>query len=224
MMPRPLALLLLLLAIAAPRAPAVSAVPRETVNFDFAWRFQRAAEPRYQQCTFEQGINYGVGQIWAGVTASKEECCNECANHETCRAWAWDGRWCEVRDNAAATKVQVTCAAGTKLGGGAITVANLSSVEAAVLQCRSLGRCAGFTAQASSCNRSTSDGEQQGQQRYEFHDSWGVQHKAAAPGWVSWTVPRPPPAGHWSGHLGAPWPENATQSPARSNQDYNDSA
>jgi hypothetical protein len=200
-------------------------LPRETVNFDFAWGFQRAAEPRYQQCTFQQNVTYGTGQIWAGATASKEECCNECANHETCRAWAWDGHECLVRDNSAASSVEVTCAAGYKLGGGSLHIANLSSVQAAVLWCRTSARCAGFTAQTSSCNHSSSASDEQEPQdvlQYEFHDSWGVQHKSVSAGWVSWVVPTLPPPGHWSGRLGAPWAENAT-SPARSTKDYNDS-
>jgi hypothetical protein len=197
--------------------------PRETVNFDFAWRFQRAAEPRYQQCEFEEGVNYGSGQIWAGATASKEECCNACANHETCRAWAWDGRECVVRDNSAASSVEVTCAAGTKLGGGSLYVANMSNVKDAVRWCKGSARCAGFTAQTQSCSSISGDNEQTGLQQYDFHDSWGVQHKSASPGWASWIVPRPPPPGHWSGRLGAPWPENAT-SPARADLNYDDSA
>jgi hypothetical protein len=94
-----LLLLLLLLGAAAP-----SAAQRETVNFDFAWRFQRAAEPRYQQCTFEPNVTYGTGEIWYGPTASKEECCNECANRDTCRSWYWNGRTCVAKDNSVAGK------------------------------------------------------------------------------------------------------------------------
>ena len=58
-MPLPL-FLSALVAVASSAAP-----PRETVNFDYAWRFQAAVEPRYEMCTFEQNMNYGVGQIWA---------------------------------------------------------------------------------------------------------------------------------------------------------------
>ena len=86
--------------------PVAANSPRSTINFDFAWRFQEAAEPRYQQCTFEQGVNYGVGYIWAGVVATKEDCCNECVNRETCRAWDWNGRYCWVKDNSAAKKTE----------------------------------------------------------------------------------------------------------------------
>ena len=211
-----------LLLVWAPHALAwIPPVPRETVNFDFAWRFQRAVEPRYPQCAAaQQGVNYGSGQIWAGATASKEECCNECANHETCRAWAWDGHECVVRDNSAESNAQVTCAAGTKLGGGSIHAANLTSVQAAVLWCRASSRCAGFTAHTPSCSGSGGGEEEQ---QYEFHDSWGVQHKSTSPGWASWVVPRPPPPGHWSGRLSPPWPVNATP-PAQSSASYNDSA
>ena len=47
---------------------------RQTVNFDFAWRYQPAAEPRYERsCTFEQNVNYGAGYFWTGVVGSKEE-------------------------------------------------------------------------------------------------------------------------------------------------------
>ena len=50
-----------LLLVWAPHALAwIPPVPRETVNFDFAWRFQRAVEPRYPQCAAaQQGVNYG---------------------------------------------------------------------------------------------------------------------------------------------------------------------
>ena len=89
-------LMLLLLVFAAPSHAAIPSA-RETVNFDFAWRFQQAAEPRYQQCTFEQNVNYGVGYIWSGVTATKEDCCNECVNRDTCRAWDWNGHFCWVK-------------------------------------------------------------------------------------------------------------------------------
>ena len=214
-----------MLLVWAPHALAwIPSVPRETVNFDFAWRFQRAVEPRYPQCaSAQQGVNYGSGQIWAGATASKEECCNECANHETCRAWAWDGHECVVRDNDAESTAQVTCAARTKLGGGSIHVANLTSVHAAVLWCRASSRCAGFTARTPSCNSVVVEEEQAPPQQYEFHDSWGVQHRSTSPGWASWVVPSPPPPGHWSGRLSSPWPANATP-PARSSVSYNDSA
>ena len=78
--------------------------PRTTVNFDFAWRFQRGIDPRNQQCTYEQGKNYGTGYIWAGATPSKEECCNECINRQMCVAWDWrtqgTGGLCWVKDNA----------------------------------------------------------------------------------------------------------------------------
>ena len=56
--------------------------PRRTVNFDFAWRYQPAMEPRYEQCTFEQNVSYAApdapGQVWTGIVESKEECCNQC--------------------------------------------------------------------------------------------------------------------------------------------------
>eukprot|EP01051_Picozoa_sp_SAG22_P009089 SAG22_NODE_732_length_7583_cov_3.250134_1_plen_111_part_00 len=87
--------------------PLASAGSREMVNFDFAWRFHRAEEPCYHQCAFELGANFGTGQIWAGITASKEECCNECANHDTCRAWAWNGHSCVVRDNSPLLRLRV---------------------------------------------------------------------------------------------------------------------
>jgi beta-galactosidase len=38
---------------------------------------------------------------------SKEQCCNECANRETCRAWDWNGRWCWVKDSSGARKASV---------------------------------------------------------------------------------------------------------------------
>lgn len=84
--------------------PARAVAAREIVNFDFAWRFEPAVEPRYEQCTFEQGVEYGTGQIWYGQTSSKEECCNECSNRETCRSWYWNGRWCVAKDNADSKK------------------------------------------------------------------------------------------------------------------------
>ena len=43
--------------------------------------------------------NYGRGYIWTGWTATKEECCNECANRQMCLAWDWNGRICWVKDN-----------------------------------------------------------------------------------------------------------------------------
>ena len=89
-----------------PAAAAPTISPRLTVNFDFAWRYQDAVEPRFQQCTFEQGVNYGEGYIWTGATGSKEECCNACVNHDTCRAWDWDGRHCWVKDNSVAKKAE----------------------------------------------------------------------------------------------------------------------
>ena len=62
-----------------------AAAAREVVNFDFAWRYSSGVEPRNAQCTYEQGVNYGRGYIWQGVTASYQECCNECANRPTCK-------------------------------------------------------------------------------------------------------------------------------------------
>ena len=88
----------------ADRLSAPAAAQRETLNFDYAWRFQRAVEPRYQQCTFDANVTYGEGEIWYGETATKEECCNECVNRETCRSWYWNGRWCVVKDNSVGTK------------------------------------------------------------------------------------------------------------------------
>eukprot|EP01051_Picozoa_sp_SAG22_P005575 SAG22_NODE_335_length_12071_cov_5.268771_9_plen_1174_part_00 len=86
-------------------APApIAATRRETLNFDFSWRFQRAAEPRYEKCTFEPNVTYGTGDIWYGQTASKEECCNECSNRETCRSWYWNGRTCVAKDNSVGKK------------------------------------------------------------------------------------------------------------------------
>jgi len=50
-----------------PTAPSDShANPRISVNFDFAWRYMRGVDPRYKQCTYEQGRNYGQGNIWSG--------------------------------------------------------------------------------------------------------------------------------------------------------------
>jgi len=43
------------------------------------WRHTRSAEPRFLTCTYEQNRNIGGNYIWQGPTASKEECCNECA-------------------------------------------------------------------------------------------------------------------------------------------------
>jgi hypothetical protein len=84
----------------------------------------------------------------------------------------------------------VTCASGTKLAGGSIHVANLSSVEAAISWCQDMPKCAGFTAQASTCGAS----QQSRQMRqYQFKDSWGVQHRSAAESWAAWSVPPPPP-------------------------------
>ena len=91
------------------RSPQPALVsPREVVNFDFAWRFSHALEPRVRECEFEQGVNYGEGYIWQGVTASYQECCNECANRQTCLAWDWSDsdRTCFVKDNAAAKKIE----------------------------------------------------------------------------------------------------------------------
>ena len=45
-------MLLLLLQLAT----LAQADVRETVNFDLAWRFRPAVEPRYQQCVFEQNV------------------------------------------------------------------------------------------------------------------------------------------------------------------------
>ena len=74
---------------------------REVVNFDFAWRYSAALEPRVQQCSqAQQGVNFGQGYIWQGRVGSYQECCNECANRQTCRAWDWHGGMCYVKDNA----------------------------------------------------------------------------------------------------------------------------
>eukprot|EP00729_Bicosta_minor_P007835 gene7834-393_t len=75
---------------------------RQTVNFDFGWRHTQSIEPRYGQCgaAMSQQYQWGQGYIWQGRTPSWEECCNECANRETCRAWDWNGRICYVKDNA----------------------------------------------------------------------------------------------------------------------------
>ena len=66
-----------LLSLAA-RLPYAENLPREVVNFDFAWRYQPAVEPRYRQCVFEHNVSYadpgGDGQIWAGIVTSKEQC------------------------------------------------------------------------------------------------------------------------------------------------------
>jgi hypothetical protein len=77
---------------------------REVVNFDFAWRFTQGNEPRYEQCKYEKDRNIGANYIWTGGTATKEECCNECANRDTCRAWDWNGRLCWVKDNTNGNK------------------------------------------------------------------------------------------------------------------------
>ena len=82
----------------------------------------------------------------------------------------------------------VTCAAGIQFAGGAIHVANLSSVAAAVSWCRdAMPKCAGFTVQTSSCTGASSSSSNGGQQQYEFKDSWGVQHKSQTPGTAPYT-------------------------------------
>ena len=35
-------------------------------------------------------------------------CCNECANHDTCRAWDWNGRWCWLSENVTASTTRQT--------------------------------------------------------------------------------------------------------------------
>ena len=101
---------------------------RDTVNFDFAWRFSHATEPRYDQCSFEQNVNYGKGYIWQGSLDSKEECCNECANRETCRAWDWNGHTCFVKDNDDEKQVQVGKWSGRLAGRSNSTEPAQSSV------------------------------------------------------------------------------------------------
>ena len=87
-----------------------AAFPRTTVNFDYAWRYQAGSDRKYeQQCAHpEFNVSYAdpssPGQIWAGTLTSKELCCNECANHETCRAWDWNGQWCWLNENPTARK------------------------------------------------------------------------------------------------------------------------
>jgi hypothetical protein len=78
-------------------APLVAG--HDVVNFDFAWRFTQGIEPRYEQCKYEKDRNIGAKYMWTGHTATKEECCNECANRDTCRAWDWNGRQCWVKNN-----------------------------------------------------------------------------------------------------------------------------
>ena len=92
--------------------------PRTTIDFDFAWRYSRAVEPRFEQCTFEQNVNYGRHYIWSGNVASKEECCSECANRETCRAWDFNGKTCWVKDNSDTTKIAPGRWAGRLAGRG----------------------------------------------------------------------------------------------------------
>jgi hypothetical protein len=94
---------------AAAATPMSMTLAREVVNFDFAWRYMRGIEPRYQQCTFEQNVSYGVGAIWSGFMASdqpNQECCNECANRDECRAWETHGTHCFVKDNSDAKVLQ----------------------------------------------------------------------------------------------------------------------
>ena len=92
-----------LLASSATRALA----SRSTVNFDFGWRFAASVEQRFEaQCSFEENMNFGQGSIWAGPTASKEECCSECANRELCMSWDWNGHLCYNKDNTVGAKAQ----------------------------------------------------------------------------------------------------------------------
>ena len=76
--------------------------PRKIYNFDFAWRFRQGVDPteRQAQCRVERGVDYGTGYIWFGNIGSAEECCNECANRDTCRAWSWNSFRCFAKDNA----------------------------------------------------------------------------------------------------------------------------
>ena len=46
------------------------------------------------------------GFIWQGPRSSYQECCNECANRETCRSWDWNGNICYVKDNASGRKTE----------------------------------------------------------------------------------------------------------------------
>ena len=78
----------------------LTAATRQVLNFDFAWRYSPAVDPRALQCIYEQDVNYGKGYIWQGPTATYQECCNECANHQTCLAWDWNGHMCYVKDNS----------------------------------------------------------------------------------------------------------------------------
>ena len=86
---------------------ATTLASRSTVNFDFGWRFAASAEQRFEaQCSFEENMNFGQGSIWAGPTASKEECCSECANRELCMSWDWNGHLCYNKDNAVGAKAE----------------------------------------------------------------------------------------------------------------------
>lgn len=81
--------------------------PRTTVNYDYGWRFQEGTDRKYEECAFEYNVSYAdpkQSQIWSGILGSKELCCNECANHDTCRAWDWNGRWCWLSENPTAKK------------------------------------------------------------------------------------------------------------------------
>ena len=85
--------------------PAAAVTPgsqaRDTVNFDFGWRYAPVQEQRYlAQCTFVENMNYGQGNIAAVNTDSKEACCSECANREDCLGWDWNGKICYLKDNA----------------------------------------------------------------------------------------------------------------------------
>ena len=89
---------------------AAATAPRTTVNFDYAWRYQPGGDRKYVEHYPNPEFNVSFadpsapGQIWTGTLGSRELCCNECANHDTCRAWDWSGRWCWITENPTVRK------------------------------------------------------------------------------------------------------------------------
>ena len=79
---------LALLALLAPLATAD--IARESINFDFAWRFRYGPAPSNRQCgKMVTGVDYGVGghQQHAATAAA---CCDACAAEPGCLAWDWN--------------------------------------------------------------------------------------------------------------------------------------
>ena len=70
--------MLLLLLRATALLPAAAVTPgsqaRDTVNFDFGWRYAPVQEQRYlAQCTFVENMNYGQGNIAAVNTEIRKK-------------------------------------------------------------------------------------------------------------------------------------------------------